>query len=322
MRKLALSDKILLQVEKPARYIGNEVNSIMKEPDKIAVRFAMCFPDVYEIGMSHLGIQILYDMLNQFEDTWCERVYSPWPDLDAIMRREQIPLFALESQDSIRNFDFLGITIQYEMCYTNILQILDLSGIPLLAVDRSWEDPIVIGGGPCVYNPEPIADFFDIFYIGEGETQYRTLLDLYKNCRQQNLSREEFLKKAAQLSGMYVPQFYEVNYQEDGTIKSFVPKFAELPVMITKELVTDLTNTYYPEKPVVPFIKCTQDRVVLEIQRGCTRGCRFCQAGQLYRPVRERDAAILKEYALKMLNNTGYEEISLSSLSSSDYSQL
>lgn len=321
MRKLALSDKILLQVEKPARYIGNEVNS-MKEPDKIAVRFAMCFPDVYEIGMSHLGIQILYDMLNQFEDTWCERVYSPWPDLDAIMRREQIPLFALESQDSIRNFDFLGITIQYEMCYTNILQILDLSGIPLLAVDRSWEDPIVIGGGPCVYNPEPIADFFDIFYIGEGETQYRALLDLYKNCRQQNLSREEFLKKAAQLSGMYVPQFYEVNYQEDGTIKSFVPKFAELPVMITKELVTDLTNTYYPEKPVVPFIKCTQDRVVLEIQRGCIRGCRFCQAGQLYRPVRERDAAILKEYALKMLNNTGYEEISLSSLSSSDYSQL
>lgn len=322
MRKLALSDKILLQVEKPARYIGNEVNSIMKEPDKIAVRFAMCFPDVYEIGMSHLGIQILYDMLNHFEDTWCERVYSPWPDLDAIMRREQIPLFALESQDSIRNFDFLGITIQYEMCYTNILQILDLSGIPLLAVDRSWEDPIVIGGGPCVYNPEPIADFFDIFYIGEGETQYRALLDIYKNCRQQNLSREEFLKKAAQLSGMYVPQFYEVNYQEDGTIKSFVPKFAELPVMITKELVTDLTNTYYPEKPVVPFIKCTQDRVVLEIQRGCTRGCRFCQAGQLYRPVRERDAAILKEYALKMLNNTGYEEISLSSLSSSDYSQL
>lgn len=322
MRKLALSDKILLQVEKPARYIGNEVNSIMKEPDKIAVRFAMCFPDVYEIGMSHLGIQILYDMLNQFEDTWCERVYSPWPDLDAIMRREQIPLFALESQDSIRNFDFLGITIQYEMCYTNILQILDLSGIPLLAVDRSWEDPIVIGGGPCVYNPEPIADFFDIFYIGEGETQYRALLDLYKNCRQQNLSREEFLKKAAQLSGMYVPQFYEVNYQEDGRIKSFVPKFAELPVMITKELVTDLTNTYYPKKPVVPFIKCTQDRVVLEIQRGCIRGCRFCQAGQLYRPVRERDAAILKEYALKMLNNTGYEEISLSSLSSSDYSQL
>lgn len=322
MRKLALSDKILLQVEKPARYIGNEVKSIMKEPDKIAVRFAMCFPDVYEIGMSHLGIQILYDMLNQFEDTWCERVYSPWPDLDAIMRREQIPLFALESQDSIRNFDFLGITIQYEMCYTNILQILDLSGIPLLAVDRSWEDPIVIGGGPCVYNPEPIADFFDIFYIGEGETQYRALLDIYKNCRQQNLSREEFLKKAAQLSGMYVPQFYEVNYQEDGTIKSFVPKFAELPVMITKELVTDLTNTYYPEKPVVPFIKCTQDRVVLEIQRGCIRGCRFCQAGQLYRPVRERDAAILKEYALKMLNNTGYEEISLSSLSSSDYSQL
>ncbi len=322
MRNLALSDEILLQVEKPARYIGNEVNSVIKDSSAVDVRFAMCFPDVYEIGMSHLGIQIIYDMLNQFEDTWCERVYSPWPDLDSIMRKEGIPLFALESQDPVRDFDFLGITIQYELCYTNILQVLDLSGIPFLATERTWAHPIVIGGGPCTYNPEPIADFFDMFYIGEGETQYRPLLDLYKECRRQGLSRTAFLEQAAKLPGIYVPQLYETAYHEDGTIASFAPKLAGIPATITKELVTDLSRTYYPLKPVVPFIKCTQDRVVLEIQRGCIRGCRFCQAGQLYRPVRERDAQMLKETALQMLDNTGHEEISLSSLSSSDYSQL
>jgi radical SAM family uncharacterized protein len=322
MRKLALDDEILLKVEKPARYIGNEINSVVKDKDKIDVRFAMCFPDVYEIGMSHLGIQILYDMFNRFDDTWCERVYSPWPDLDAIMRDRNIPLFALESQDDIKDFDFLGITIQYEMCYTNILQILDLAHIPFKASDRDWGVPIVIGGGPCTYNPEPIADFFDIFYIGEGETQYRALLDLYKECRKKGLSRREFLIEASKLPGMYVPQLYEVSYNEDGTIKSFEPTVEGVPRTILKEMVTDVTNTYYPQKPVVPFIKCTQDRVVLEIQRGCIRGCRFCQAGQLYRPVRERDVNMLKDYALKMLDNTGYEEISLSSLSSSDYSQL
>lgn len=322
MKKLALSDDILLKIEKPARYIGNEVNSITKDKNDIDIRFAMCFPDVYEIGMSHLGIQILYDMFNRFEDTWCERVYSPWPDLDAIMREKQIPLFALESQEPIRNFDFLGITIQYEMCYTNILQILDLSQIPLIAADRTWGDPIVIGGGPCSYNPEPIADFFDIFYIGEGETQYRNLLDLYKKCKKNNASREDFLAEAAKLSGMYVPRFYDVSYNEDGTIHSFTPNRPDIPHTVVKELVTDVTDTYYPEKPVVPFIKCTQDRVVLEIQRGCIRGCRFCQAGQLYRPVRERNVDMLKEYAIKMLDHTGYEEISLSSLSSSDYTHL
>ncbi len=322
MRKLALSDDILLKVEKPARYIGNEVNSVTKDKKEIDIRFAMCFPDVYEIGMSHLGIQILYDMLNCFPDTWCERVYSPWPDLDAVMREKQLPLFALESQDAIRDFDFLGITIQYEMCYTNILQILDLSQIPLMAAERTWEHPIVIGGGPCSYNPEPIADFFDIFYIGEGETQYRTLLDLYKEYRKNGASREQFLNAAAKLPGMYVPRFYEVSYHEDGTIQSFLPTRPDIPRIIVKELVKDVSDTYYPEKPIVPFIKCTQDRVVLEIQRGCIRGCRFCQAGQLYKPVRERNVEMLKDYAIKMLDNTGYEEISLSSLSSSDYSHL
>lgn len=322
MRKLALSDEILMQVEKPARYIGNEVNSVMKKKNEVQVRFAMCFPDVYEIGMSHLGIQIIYDMLNQFEDVWCERVYSPWVDLDAIMRKEHIPLFALESQDPIKEFDFLGITIQYEMCYTNILQVLDLSGIPLLSKDRSEEDPIVIGGGPCTYNPEPFCDFFDLFYIGEGETQYRNLLDLYKECKRKKESRREFLKKAARIPGIYIPSLYDVTYKEDGTIDERIPLEEGIPMTITKELVTDVSDTYYPKKPVVPFIKVTQDRVVLEIQRGCIRGCRFCQAGQLYRPVRERSLEMLETYAIDMLKNTGHEEISLSSLSSSDYSRL
>lgn len=320
--KLALSDDILMKIEKPERYIGHEVNSVLKNKDEIAVRFCMCFPDVYEIGMSHLGIQILYAMFNSWEDVWCERVYSPWLDLDRIMRAGNIPLFALESQEPVKNFDFLGITVQYEMCYTNILQILDLAQIPLIAAERGEECPIVIGGGPCTYNPEPLADFFDLFYIGEGETQYRRLLDVYKECRDAGKSREEFLLQAAKIPGMYVPRFYETVYNDDGTIKSFHPTREGVPTMVTKEIQMDVTNTYYPMKPVVPFIKITQDRVVLEIQRGCIRGCRFCQAGQMYRPVRERDVETLKQWAMEMLENTGQEEITLSSLSSSDYSRL
>lgn len=322
MRKLALDEEILLQIEKPARYIGNEVNSVMKDKDKVDIRFCMCFPDVYEIGMSHLGIQILYDMFNRREDIWCERVYSPWTDLDKIMREKKIPLFALESQDPLKKFDFIGITIQYEMCYTNILQVLDLSGIPLLAKDRTEEDPIIIGGGPCTYNPEPLADFFDMFYIGEGETVYFRLMDLYKEYRDQKLGRKAFLHEAAKLPGIYVPSLYQVSYQEDGTIAAFEPVCEDIPATIEKQIVMDVTDTYYPKKPVVPFIKVTQDRVVLEIQRGCIRGCRFCQAGMLYRPLRERKLSMLKEYAKAMLKSTGHEEISLSSLSSSDYSEL
>ena len=321
MRKLALSDEILLSVQQPARYIGGEVNMVKKDPAG-KIRFAMAFPDVYELGMSHLGIQILYDMFNKREDVYCERVYSPWMDLDQIMREKQIPLFALESQDPIKNFDFLGITLQYEMCYTNVLQLLDLAQIPLHACDRTKEDPIVIGGGPCTYNPEPIAEFFDLFYMGEGEVVYFELLDRYKENKEKGGSRWEFLEMAAEIPGIYVPAFYDVLYKEDGTIEKMVPNNPHAGETVSKQLVMEMNDTYYPEQPVVPFIKATQDRVVLEIMRGCIRGCRFCQAGMVYRPVRERSLETLKDLAYKMLKSTGHEEISLSSLSSSDHTQL
>ena len=322
MTKLALSDEILMKIDKPARYIGNELNSIKKDKEKVAIRFAMCFPDVYEIGMSHLGVQILYDMFNKMEDVWCERVYSPWPDLHKIMKEEHIPLFGLESQEPIKNLDFIGLTLNYEMCYTNVLQILDLGQIPLLAKDRTEDDPLVIGGGCCTYNPEPMADFFDLFYMGEGEISFYELFDLYKKMRAEGKTRHVFLHEASKVPGIYVPSLYEVTYKEDGTIASFEPIYEDVPKTIQKQIVLNMTEAVYPEKPVVPFIKATQDRVVLEIQRGCIRGCRFCQAGMVYRPVREKNVEHLKELAYKMLKSTGHEEISLSSLSSSDYSEL
>ena len=322
MYKLALPERILMNIEKPARYIGNEVNIVKKDLNDIDVRIAMCFPDVYEIGMSYLGIQILYDMFNRREDTYCERVYSPWPDLDKVMREENIPLFSLETQSPIKDFDWLAITIQYEMCYTNILQVIDLSGIPVYAADRKKGDPFVIGGGPCTVNPEPIADFFDIFYIGEGETSYDELIELYKVYKNSDMSREDFLRKASNVPGIYVPSLYEVSYRDDGTIESVVPKYDDVPKKIKRQVVTDFNNVSYPMKPVVPYIRATQDRVCIEIMRGCIRGCRFCQAGMIYRPTRQKDVEMLKSYAREMLDNTGYEEISLSSLSSSDFEKL
>ena len=321
--KLALKDEILLTIDKPARYIGNEVNMVRKNPEAVKIRVAFAFPDVYEIGMSHLGIQILYHQFNLRNDVYCERVYSPWPDLHKIMKEQQIPLFALETQDPIKDFDFLCMTLQYELCYPNILQILDLGGIPLKSADRTDHMPIVIGGGPCAYNPEPIADFFDIFYIGEGETVYDDLFDLYEQMKEDgSYSRQNFLHEAAKIPGLYVPSLYEVSYKEDGTIAGFQPVYEDIPTVIHRQVVENMSESVYPDKPLVPFIKVTQDRVVLEIQRGCIRGCRFCQAGMVYRPLRERSLEMLKEKAYQMLTSTGHEEISLSSLSSSDYTYL
>ena len=322
MVKPALSERILMNIQKPARYIGNEVNMVKKNLSDVEIRIAMCFPDVYEIGMSYLGIQIIYDMFNRREDTYCERVYSPWPDLDKIMREESIPLFSLETQSPIKDFDMLGITIQYEMCYTNILQIIDLSGIPLFAKDRSKGDTLVIGGGPCTVNPEPMADFFDMFYIGEAETSYDELIELIKVYKKTDMTRDEFLRKASHIAGIYVPSLYEVAYNADGTVSSISPKYEDVPAKIKRQVVSDFSKVSYPMAPVIPYIQATQDRVCLEIMRGCIRGCRFCQAGMIYRPTRQKDVNMLKEYAGKMLDATGYEEISLSSLSSSDYEQL
>ncbi len=324
MKKLALPDDIMMQIDKPARYIGNEFNSVVKNPADVDIRIAMCFPDVYEVGMSHLGIAILYDMFNRREDTYCERVYSPWPDLHKLMKERNIPLFALESQDAIKDFDFIAMTLQYEMCYTNILQILDLAGVALLQKDRSDNEPIVIVGGPCATNPEPIADFVDIVYVGEGETSYDALLDLYKKHKNADVgfNRAAFLREACKIPGLYVPSLYQVSYKENGTIASFSPLYEDVPAVIERQVVTDMDASVYPTKMLIPFVRAIQDRVVLEIQRGCIRGCRFCQAGMIYRPNREKSVDVLKKQAKELLASTGHEEISLSSLSSSDYHAL
>lgn len=322
MEKLALSDEILMKIEKPSRYIGGEYNSYNKDFDAFPVRVAFCFPDVYEIGTANLGMQIIYEQFNRRNDAMCDRVYTPWTDLIPIMHEEKIPLFGVETQRPVKDFDFLLITLSYEMCYTNVLETLSLSGIPLLTKDRTEGDPIVIGGGACAYNPEPIADFFDVFYIGEAETQYDRMVDVYKDCLEKKLSRDEILEKLAEIPGLYVPKFYEVNYNEDGTIADFHSINEHAPERIKRQVAVQMGDEMpYPKRPIVPYDRGMADRATLEVMRGCIRGCRFCQAGMIYRPTRNRDLETLKKTAVEMLESSGYEEINISSLSTSDYSE-
>jgi len=316
-----LSDAILESVEKPSRYTGNEWNSIEKNPDNIDIRFAFCFPDTYEVGMSHLGMRILYHLLNERPDIYCERVFAPWVDMEQKMRENNIPLFTLETKDPVKDFDFVGFTLQYEMSYTNILNMLDLAGIPLLSSDRQEGQPIVCAGGPCAVNPEPLADFIDFFVIGEGEEVTFEVLDVYKKCKREHAARHEFLKRIAGLEGIYVPSLYTAEYNEDGTFKKLTPKAGGVPGKIRKRIIKDLEKVYYPEKIVVPYTGIVHDRITLELFRGCIRGCRFCQAGFIYRPVREKSAQKLLDTSKKLEESTGYEEISLASLSTSDYTE-
>lgn len=313
--------EILLQVEKPGRYIGNEVNMVVKDPQDVDIRFAFCFPDVYEVGMSHLGLQILYYFLNRREDTYCERVFAPWYDMEDKMRENNMPLFALETGDPIKKFDFVGFTLQYEMSYTNIVNMLDLAGIPIWSKDRTEDDPIIIAGGPCAYNPEPLADIVDVFYIGEGEVKYDEFIDMYKQHKKSGGSRSQFLEKALKIDGIYVPKFYDVEYKENGEIASFTPNHPDAKPKIKKVIVMDMDKVYYPDKQLVPMLETVHDRVTLEVFRGCIRGCRFCQAGYVYRPVREKQPERLLDLADSLLKNSGHEEISLTSLSTSDYTK-
>lgn len=317
--KNRIPDEILLQVEKPARYTGNEINMVVKDVEKIDIRFGFCFPDVYEVGMSHLGLQILYYFLNRREDTYCERVFAPWTDLEQKMRENHIPLFSIETQQDVKNFDFLGFTLQYEMSYTNVLNMMDLAEIPLFAKDRTESDPIIVCGGSCAYNPEPLAEFVDFFYLGEGEVLYDDILDLYKQNKKQGGTKEQFLEKLLQFDSIYIPKYYDVTYKENGEIASFIPNHPNARKVIKKTIVTDMDSVYYPEKQLVPLIDVVHDRVTLELFRGCIRGCRFCQAGFVYRPVREKRAETLLKQAKELVAASGHEEISLISLSTSDF---
>ena len=315
-------DKLFSRVQKATHYSGGELNSVIKNPESVDIRYAFAFPDTYEVGMSHLGMKILYHILNKREDTYCERVFAPWIDMEEEMRKEGVPLFTNETYTPVKEFDFLGITLQYEMCYSNVLNMLDLAGIPLLSSERGENDPFVNGGGPCAYNAEPLADIFDFFTMGEGEEVIGELMDAYKEWKKEGGSRRDYLKKIAQIEGIYVPSFYDVTYNEDGTIKSMVPNCPEAPEKVKKRIVSDLDSVVYPDKFIVPFSDIVHDRSNIEVFRGCIRGCRFCQAGMIYRPVREKSADTLVKDACALINSTGYEEMGLSSLSTSDYTQL
>ena len=312
-------ENILPLVEKPARYTGGELNSIIKDKSKVDIRVAFCFADTYEVGMSHLGMKILYGLLNEREDTWCERVFAPWVDMEDKMRENHIPLYGLESMEPIKDFDFLAFTLQYEMSYTNILNMLDLAGVPLLQKDRGQGDPFIMMGGPCAYSAECLAPFADFFQLGEGEELMNECMDVYMEWKSKNLPREEFLKMVSQIPGIYVPSYYDVSYNDDGTVKAIEPLYDFVPKTVKKRVVENLDNMYAPDKVVVPFVEIIHDRIMLEVFRGCIRGCRFCQAGQIYRPVREKSPKTLLRQAKALIESTGYEEISLSSLSTSDY---
>lgn len=313
--------RILPRVQKPARYVGGEWGSVIKGKDEVFLRFALCFPDTYEVGMSHLGSRILYGLLNNEPDIWCERVFAPWLDMEDEMRRAGIPLYGLESGDALTEFDMIGFTLQYELSFTNILNMLDLGGVPVYAKDRTGLKNIVVCGGPCAYNPEPLADFVDVFQIGDGEEMMIDFTDLYRRAKQENWTKERFLREASRIQGLYVPSLYDVTYHEDGTVKAVTPR-GGAPAFVQKRIVQDLDSMYFPDTLVVPSTEIVFDRAMVELFRGCPRGCRFCQAGHTYRPLRKKSKEVLLKQAKAILDQSGYEEISLSSLSTSDYSEL
>ena len=318
-----INDDILCRVEKPSRYVGGELNSVIKDPKEVDIRFAFCFPDVYEVGMSHLGTRILYHTINERKDTYCERAFAPWPDMEELMRKNNISLGTLETKDPLNQFDILGFTLQYEMSYTNILNMLDMSGIAIRASLRGNDDPIVMAGGPCAYNPEPLYDIVDFFEIGEGEEMMNDVLDVYARHKAEgNFNKEKFLREISKIGGIYVPSLYEVSYNEDGSIKEFKPKYEDVPATVKKRIVQNFDAVAFPDEMIVPYTEIVHDRVVLETARGCTNGCRFCQAGMIYRPVREKTTNTLLEQARKALKATGYNEVSLASLSICDYSNI